>query len=104
MLTSFLLGIVKQNYPCDVNFRDPLYSPLYAEFEAIFLPSAITVGTRDSLLSSGVLLYWKLRDAGVKVELLIVEGIWHGFNWEEEMPEAIRFCAAVRAFLLDIAV
>lgn len=104
MPTSFLLNMVKQNYPCDIDSRDPLYSPLYAEFEATFPPSVITVGTRDSLLSTGVLLYWKLRDAGVKVELLVVEGMWHGFNWEEEMPEAIRLRAAVRTFLLDLAI
>jgi epsilon-lactone hydrolase len=78
--TSFFLGMVKQNYPGDVDPMDPLYSPIYAEYNAKFPPSIITVGTRDSLLSSGVCLYWKLRDTGVKVELLLGEGMWHSFN------------------------
>lgn len=103
MPTSYLLAMVRQNYPCDIDSRDPHYSPLYAEYDRTFPPSVITVGTRDSLLSTGVLLYWKLRDAGVKVELLVTEGMWHGFDWEEEIPEAIRVRAAVRAFLLDYA-
>jgi epsilon-lactone hydrolase len=100
MPTSFLLGMVTQNYSSDVDHRDPLYSPINAEYNATFPPSVITSGTRDSLLSSGVCLYWKLRGAGVKVELLVSEGMWHGFNWEEAMPEAICVRAAVRQFLL----
>jgi epsilon-lactone hydrolase len=100
MPTSFLLNMVRQNYPGNIDYKDPLYSPIYADYSATFPPSVITTGTRDSLLSSGVCLYWKLRDAGVSVELLISEGMWHGFNWEEEMPEAIRVRAAVRTFLL----
>jgi monoterpene epsilon-lactone hydrolase len=104
MPASFLLGMVRQNYRGgNVDLRDPLYSPIYAEYNATFPPSIITVGTRDSLLSSGVCLYWKLRDADVKVELLVSEGMWHGFNWEEEMPEAIRVRAAVRTFLQSLA-
>lgn len=104
MPASFLLGMVRQNYPPDdIDQRDPLYSPVYAEYNATFPPSIITVGTRDSLLSSGVCLYWKLRDAGAKVELLVSEGMWHAFNWEEEMPEAVRVRAAVRTFLKSLA-
>jgi acetyl esterase/lipase len=80
MPTTFLLGMVKQNYPGDVDPKDPLYSPIYAEYNAKFLPSIIMVGTRDSILSTRVCLYWKLRDTGVKVELLVGEGRWHGFN------------------------
>jgi monoterpene epsilon-lactone hydrolase len=57
------------------------------------------VGTRDAMLSSGVRLHWKLRDAGVKVELLISEGMWHGFNWGEDVPDAVQVTGAVRRVL-----
>lgn len=75
-------AMVKQNYmPKGMDMTDPLYSPLYAEYDVSFPPTVITVGTRDLLLSTGVRMYWKLRNAGVETELLVGEGMWHGFNW-----------------------
>lgn len=98
MPTAFLIGTVRQNYENkEVDVRDPLYSPVYAEYDKTFPPCVISVGTRDSLLSSGIRLYWKLREASVRVELLVGEGMWHGFIWED-MPEAVQMGAAVRFF------
>ena len=54
------------------------------------------------MLSSGVRLYWKLRESGCRVQLLVEEGMWHGFNWEEGIPEADRMRAAVRQFLEEV--
>jgi monoterpene epsilon-lactone hydrolase len=100
MPASFLIEMVKQNYANpSVNWKDTLYSPMYAEYDASFPPAIITVGTRDLLLSTGVRLYWKLREAGVRVELLVSEGMWHGFNWEADMPEAVQVRKVVRDFL-----
>ncbi|KAH0541397.1 hypothetical protein FGG08_004161 [Glutinoglossum americanum] len=102
MPTSFLAQMVRQNYAnSEVDDRDELYSPVFAHYEADFPPTIITVGTRDCLLSSGVRLYWKLRAAGAKAELLISEGMWHAFDWETEMPEAVCTRAAVRTFLTE---
>ncbi len=92
--------MVSQNYPpIEQDVKDPLYSPVYAQYNALFPRTVITVGTRDFALSNGVRFYWKLRDAGVEVELLISEGMWHGFNWEADMPEALQSRAAVLEFL-----
>jgi monoterpene epsilon-lactone hydrolase len=100
MPVSLLWSMVKQNYqPKDIDARDPQYSPIYAEYDATFPPTVITVGTRDFCLSNGVRMYWKLKDAGVEVELLVSEGMWHGFNWTEKIPEAIQARKAVREFL-----
>ncbi|KAH8728281.1 Alpha/Beta hydrolase protein [Phaeosphaeriaceae sp. PMI808] len=97
---SLLTAIVKQNYlPKGMDPRDPLYSPIYADYDSSFPPTVVTVGTRDLCLSNGVRIFWKLKDAGVRVELLISEGMWHGFNWMENMPEAIQARKAVRTFL-----
>lgn len=40
-----------------------------------------------------------LREAGADVELFVSEGMWHGFNWEPTLPEAIRARSAVYHFL-----
>jgi monoterpene epsilon-lactone hydrolase len=102
MPVSLLTGMVSQNYaPKDVDVKDPLYSPIYAEYNDSFPPTVITVGTRDFALSNGIRFYWKLREAGVKVELLVSEGMWHGFNWDPVIPEALRARAAVVQFLED---
>jgi monoterpene epsilon-lactone hydrolase len=100
MPASFLSAIVQQNYqPDGLELTDPLYSPIYAEYDSSFPPTVISVGTRDLCLSNGVRMYWKLRESGVVVELLISEGMWHGFNWNETVPEAIRLRKAFREFL-----
>ncbi|KAF4339007.1 hypothetical protein FBEOM_7094 [Fusarium beomiforme] len=100
MPVSLLTGMVSQNYaPEGIDVKDPLYSPIYAEYDPSFPPTVITVGTRDFALSHGIRFYWKLREAGVKVELLVSEGMWHGFNWDPVIPESIRARAAVIKFL-----
>ncbi|KAJ2970474.1 hypothetical protein NQ176_g8172 [Zarea fungicola] len=100
MPVSLLVGMVSQNYiPKGQDPKDPLLSPVYANYGASFPRTVITVGTRDFALSNGVRMYWKLRDAGVETELLVSDGMWHGFNWEEDMPEAIQARAAVVKFL-----
>lgn len=102
---SFLWGMATHNYPpvgtaAGFEATDPRYSPLYyGGYDASFPRTVITVGTRDFLLSSGVRLYWTLREAGVDVELLVSEGMWHGFNWDSVVPEARRARAAVIEFL-----
>ncbi|KAJ3498453.1 hypothetical protein NLG97_g1118 [Lecanicillium saksenae] len=99
MPVSLLGGMVSQNYtPVGLDPKDPLFSPIYAHYDASFPRTIITVGTRDFALSNGVLMFWKLKDAGVEVELLVSEGMWHGFNWED-IPEAIQARSAVLEFL-----
>ncbi|KAF5596708.1 hypothetical protein FPCIR_3919 [Fusarium pseudocircinatum] len=102
MPVSLLTGMVSQNYaPEGIDVVDPLYSPIYADYDESFPPTVITVGTRDFALSHGIRFYWKLREAGVKVELLVSEGMWHGFNWDPVIPKSIRARAAVINFLED---
>ncbi|KAK7991370.1 alpha/beta-hydrolase [Apiospora saccharicola] len=114
MSVSLLTAMVTQNYvPLPVveidrkgfgGSTDPLYSPLYADYgdedgAAPWFPRTVmTVGTRDFALSHGVRFYWKLREAGVEVELLVSEGMWHGFNWDPKLSEALTARAAVVEF------
>jgi acetyl esterase/lipase len=76
--------------------KDLLASPIYADLTPDFPQSIITTGTRDILLSHSVRLYWKVRELGVPVELLVSEGMWHGYHWESELPEAIRVRASTQ--------
>lgn len=104
MPTSMLYGMVAQNYFTEANDpRDPFISPMYASFDRSFPRTVITVGTRDFALSNGIRFYWKLREAGVEVELLVSDGMWHGFVWDPVIPEAICARAAVVKFLLNEA-
>lgn len=104
MPVSLLYGMVTQNYLAEgINLRDPLVSPMYAEYDESFPRTVITVGTRDFALSNGVRFFWKLREAGVEVELLVSDGMWHGFIWEPLLPEAMCARAAVVKFLVNNA-
>ncbi|EHK16305.1 uncharacterized protein TRIVIDRAFT_228224 [Trichoderma virens Gv29-8] len=89
-------------YAGGVDLKDELLSPIYVRLDGPLPPTIINTGTRDLLLSQCVRLYWKLRDAGGKTELLVSEGMWHGFNWELELPEAIRARKAVYTFIRNI--
>lgn len=120
MPVGILTAMVSQNYAPQPGAEvdgavfsgptDPLYSPLYADYAdskndddgaatSCFPRTVMTVGTRDFALSNGVRFYWKLREAGVEVELLVSEGMWHGFNWDPKVPEALKARAAVLEFL-----
>ena len=70
------------------DLRDPLVSPLYADFEPGFCPTLITTGTRELFLSDCARLSTRMRLAGVDARLHVWEGMWHTFEWYLELPEA----------------
>jgi epsilon-lactone hydrolase len=74
-------------------------SPLYGTYGSGFPSTIIVTGTRDFLLSDGVRLHWKLTAAGVTTELLVGEGMWHGFAIEHQAPESIATWKEVVRFL-----
>ena len=83
------LRLIKEFYVGPGDLRDPRVSPLYGTFSSQYPPSIIVSGTRDLLLSDSVRLHWKLLRAGVESELLVGEGMWHGFSWEYKTPESV---------------
>jgi acetyl esterase/lipase len=89
-----------QNYFGDADPADPGLTPLNGEFRPGWPPTVVVSGTRDIMLSSTIRTYWAVRDAGSPAELLISEGMWHGFYREPALPEAVRARAAVREFLI----
>jgi monoterpene epsilon-lactone hydrolase len=99
MPTDLALAFAHLNYVPGADLHDPAVSPIYASYDSRFPPTVLNTGTRDSLMSNSIRLFWVLREAGVDVELLVSEGMWHGFNWEPALPEAVRARAAVYDFL-----
>ncbi|KAL7905035.1 Alpha/Beta hydrolase protein [Trichoderma velutinum] len=97
-----VVGAMSALYAGGVDLKDELLSPIYAELSGPFPPTVINTGTRDLNMSQCVRLYWKLREAGGKTELLVSEGMWHGFNWELELPEGIRARKAVYSFIRNV--
>lgn len=75
-------------YAGEYDLKDPLVSPLYADFSPGFPPTLITTGTREGFLSDCARLSTKMRQAGVDVRLHVWEGMWHSFEWYFEIPEA----------------
>jgi monoterpene epsilon-lactone hydrolase len=68
--------------------RDPLISPLYADYTK-FPPLVIHVGTDEILLSDSTRLVEKARTAGVDVQIKIWPGMWHIFPFFAPfVPEA----------------
>jgi monoterpene epsilon-lactone hydrolase len=77
----------------------PEASPLLADFTAGFVPTIITSGTRDLLLSDAVRLHRTLLDAGVPADLRVFEGMGHAFTGVPGIPEGEQAMAEVFGFL-----
>ncbi len=80
---------------------NPLISPIYGKYDKTFPPIIISVGTRDLFLSNAVRMHQVMKDAGIKSELVVVEGMWHGFIVYPDMPEAIKTRREMQTFLLS---
>ena len=68
--------------------KDPLISPIFADYTRGFCPSYLLTSTRDLLLSSTILLHRALHRAHVPCELHVFEALSHGFNVLAHLPEA----------------
>jgi monoterpene epsilon-lactone hydrolase len=77
----------------------PDISPLFGAFPADFPPCLISSGTRDLLVSQSVALARTLREAGAPVDLRIWEGMWHVFEFYDELPEAAASLTEIAGFL-----
>jgi acetyl esterase/lipase len=78
------------------DYRDPLLSPVYADYSKGFPPTILTTGTRDLLLSSTVMLHRAMRRGGIDAHLHVWEAMTHApfFGAPEERElyaETVRF-------------
>lgn len=87
--------------------RHPYLSTLLADFSLGFLPTFLSTGTRDRILSDIVRLHRALHTAGVPVELHVFEAATHGMflgrapEYGELATEIRRFVDAHRKTLAD---
>jgi len=81
--------------------KDPRISPLYADYAGGFPPTLFTTGTRELFLSDCTRLSTAMRRAGVDARLHVWEGMWHTFEWYEEVPEAEQSMDEIAAFFRE---
>lgn len=72
---SRMIGI----YAGGRDLRDPLLSPLFADFSN-FPPTCIQVGEEEILLDDSRSLYKAMTEAGVRARLEVYPGMWHVFQ------------------------
>lgn len=78
---------------------DPPRTPLDGEIPKGYPAAYLLAGTRDMSLSETVLLHRKLKNAGVKTDLNVFEGMWHGFDDDTETPESREALTDVARFM-----
>jgi acetyl esterase/lipase len=75
-------------YTGEQNFRNPLVSPIFADFHN-FPPLLIQVSGDEVLLDDAIALAEKAKSAGVDVSLKVWDGMWH--VWQvigDSIPES----------------
>ncbi len=84
---------------CDL--KDPIVSPLYADYRQGFPTTLITTGTRDLFLSDCQRLEQKMKNAGIQVQLTTWLGMWHVFEWYDDIPEAQQSLDQISRFIAE---
>ena len=87
------------HYAAGQDLCNPEISPLFGSFYGIPAKVLISSGTRDLLLSQSVQLASLLREFGVDVDLRIRDGLWHVYEWDAELPEAIASIRQAAEFI-----
>ena len=67
--------------------RDPVLSPLYSDLHG-FPPTLFLSSTRDMLLSDTAILQRAFLSTGVQAQLVVFEGLQHGFWNDPTLPES----------------
>ncbi|KZY33255.1 hypothetical protein A3731_20740 [Roseovarius sp. HI0049] len=75
-------------YAPDTPRDTPGISPLFGTFTPDFPPTLVTTGTRDLLMSPSIEVTRRMREAGIAVDLDLHDGLWHVFEFYDELPEA----------------
>lgn len=83
------LGAMARVYANGRDLKDPLLSPVYADYTKGFPPTFLLTGTRDLFLSNTVRHHRALRNAGIEAELHVFEAMWHYFAAVPEKDEAV---------------
>ena len=82
-------GQSQLGYFSGANMNDPLVSPMNSpEILAKFPPTLLITGTRDFAMSGTIHTDTELTKRGVKTELHVWDGLFHGFFYNADVPES----------------
>lgn len=95
---AMILGMAKGYLGKTGDARDPLASPLFAEFSGL-PPLLIQCGGREVILDDSRVLADRARAAGVDVALDLYEDMIHVFQTYAELPDAEKALARAGVFL-----
>ena len=87
-------------YAAGLGLEDARVSPARSDFRRGFPPTLIQDGTRNSMLSGGLMLYRSLDSTGLSVKLDLYEGMFPGFQ-RYEIEEAETAIAKSASFLRE---
>jgi acetyl esterase/lipase len=86
-------------YFAGTDAKDPLVSPAYSlDVLAKFPPTLVMTATRDMALSAAVYTHAQLLKAGADAQLHVAEGMWHGYMFDPDLPEARDGIAVIAKF------
>jgi epsilon-lactone hydrolase len=82
-------GADARNYYTGVDMHQFIVNPTLDDKRlAQFPPTLFFTATRDFAMSASAYSHWKLLEAGVPSQLLVFEGLYHGFMTNPDIPEA----------------
>jgi monoterpene epsilon-lactone hydrolase len=82
-------GQSRLGYFSGTDAKDPLVSPMNSpQILAKFPPTLLITGTRDFAMSGTIHTDTELTKLGVKSELHVWDGLFHGFFYNAEIPES----------------
>lgn len=100
ILTDRLMPI-NELYANGADLSDPYLSPMFGDFTKGYPPTLLQAGTRDLFLSNAVRMHRRLRDAGVRAELHVWDGMPHaGFGGVA--PEDREINAEMQRFIASL--
>jgi monoterpene epsilon-lactone hydrolase len=86
------------DYVGSTDRKDPVLSPLFADLRGM-PPSLFLTSTRDMLLSGTTILHRAFLRAGDDAQLVVFEGLNHGFWYEAGLPESQEADRLIAHFL-----
>ena len=97
-LSHQLMLDVASVYACDVTLDDPAISPALGTMDDL-PPTIITTGTYDLLMEQSLRVAQKIGAAGIDTACNVWPGLWHVFEFYDELPEAERSLRDIADFL-----
>jgi acetyl esterase/lipase len=99
MLKTDVLRVWALSYTVESNLKNPLVSPIYADFRG-FPPLLIQVGSEEILLDDAILLAEQAKADNVDVTLKVWDGMWHVWPILGELiPESKMAFEEIRQFI-----